>query len=225
MLPFISNICSILYFIVHVCPWRYFPNSLCTVLHVLQENALLWVNIIVCVQAHDREWRWHFSKPLQSLKTLNGAGFYFFACNKTLNQKVAHWGKDVPKIVKLIRLTLDSLEFILQNSKKKIRLRRWQFDGNNETFWSACCHLVVEYFHYNLEKVPFVISKVSDFCENQTVEPIFGPVGTWHPASLLISKFRAVLTHWDHTETWLLRPFLKVVWATLKDHLHSSQLC
>lgn len=77
ILSFISNICSILSFIVHVCLWRYFPNSLCTVLHVLQENALLWANISVCVQAHDREWRWHFSKPLQSLKTLNGAGFYF----------------------------------------------------------------------------------------------------------------------------------------------------
>lgn len=76
-------------------------------------------------------------------------------------------------------------------------MKRWQFDGNNETFWSTCCHLVVEYFHYNLEKVPYVISKVSDFCENQTVEPIFGPVGTWHPASLLISKFRAVLTLWN----------------------------
>lgn len=43
---------------------------------------------------------------------------------------------------------------------------------------------MVEYFHYNLEKVPFVISKVSDFRENQTVEPIFGPVSTWHPASV-----------------------------------------
>lgn len=43
---------------------------------------------------------------------------------------------------------------------------------------------MVECFHYNLEKVPFVISKVSDFCENQTVEPIFGPVGIWHPASV-----------------------------------------